>query len=36
MAEELRNIYNSTFIESLISEIKTEYKSFDSEIKCTL
>jgi 3-methyladenine DNA glycosylase AlkC len=33
MAEELRNIYNSTFIESLISEIKTEYKSFDSE-KC--
>jgi 3-methyladenine DNA glycosylase AlkC len=33
MAEELRKIYNSSFIESLISEIKNEYKSFDAK-KC--
>jgi 3-methyladenine DNA glycosylase AlkC len=33
MAEELRNIYNASFIGELINEIKTEYKSFDGE-KC--
>jgi 3-methyladenine DNA glycosylase AlkC len=33
MAEELRNIYNTTSIGSLILEIKNEYRSFDSE-KC--
>lgn len=33
MAEELRNIYNETFIYELLSEIKKEYSSFDSE-KC--
>lgn len=33
MAEELRKIYNETFIYELFSEIKKEYSSFDGE-KC--
>lgn len=33
MAEELRNIYNTSFIKELILEIKTEYKRFD-DAKC--
>jgi 3-methyladenine DNA glycosylase AlkC len=33
LAEELRNIYNETFINELLSEVKKEYSSFDVE-KC--